>query len=105
MVQKTIRFYPEYSDDVEALKNLNEYRKYGFHNSREMMITAINAYAKSRDHPAPLSEADIKALAQELSRHMSGTIATTSNKQEGNENGENNQNDNYIDALNFINTL
>ncbi len=50
MKQKTIRFYENIPEDTNALEKLNNYMKYGFRSSQEMVIEAINQFEPGDHH-------------------------------------------------------
>ncbi|HPF28614.1 MAG TPA: hypothetical protein PLZ77_00755 [Lachnospiraceae bacterium] len=108
MIQKTVQFYEEYSNDVKALTLLNDYRKYGFNSCREMIIAAINMFEQGRYTSSVMSSNEIEELAEEIARRINVTTVASSSvveKKEENYNDNNNSEDNFAKAMDFINSL
>ncbi|MBP3818266.1 MAG: hypothetical protein J6H31_08155 [Butyrivibrio sp.] len=111
MTQKTVRFYDDVPADINALKILDDYKKYGFHNAREMIIAAINKYVQGSDTCSlTLEEKDINLLADKIANRIGITTKSEDigrkekNKNENNINNDNNY-ENYQKALSFMDTL
>lgn len=108
MVQKTVRFYEESPDDAEALEILNNYRKYGHNNCREMIIASIISYSQKGQTSS--GEIDVDELAERIVNKLNLNIAAVSVassseiKQEDEYERSNNE-DNYNKALSFMESL
>ena len=110
MKQKTVRFYDNAPDDMSALQILDECRKYGFNSARELVIAAINKYAKGGDTGSlGISNKDMDELADKIAMRIKNMNVTIS-KEIGlteeikNEHGTDN-NKNYEKALSFMENL
>ncbi len=69
MKQKTVRFYEESKADMEAYEKLECFREYGFSNSRELIIAAVNAYSE-RENASSGINIDIEKLAELISEKI-----------------------------------
>lgn len=111
MHQKTVRFYEDLPEDVNALEKLNDYKKYGFTSSRAMIIDAINHYPQENSSPLGVGSMDIEKLAEHIvnkMKNMNVVINSTSSINDesicGNETSGNDY-DNFQKALSFMETL
>ncbi len=112
MIQKTIRFYDNATADMSALQILNNCKKYGFNNAREMIITAVNEYVLvqvSDSHSPALEEKDIDLLAEKIAMRIGNMTRNKDSdlKEEKYENstGTNKNDESYQKALRFLDTL
>ena len=111
MTQKTVRFYDNVPADISALQILDDHKKYGFHNSREMIIAAINKYVQGSDTCSlTLEEKDINLLADKIANRIGITTKTEDiGLKENNKNENKIKNDknyeNYQKALSFMDSL
>lgn len=110
MVQKTVRFYEESSDDIKALTMLNDYRKYGFNSCREMIIAAINSFEQGRNTSSVIGGLEIEKLAEEIAKRINVNITTVASGnvveiREENYDNNNDREDNFSKAMEFINSL
>ena len=107
MVQKTVRFYEESPDDAEALEILNNYRKYGHNNCREMIIASIISYSQKGQTSS--GEIDVDELAErivnKLNLNITAVSVASSSEIKGDEYERSNNEDNYNKALSFMESL
>ncbi len=111
MHQKTVRFYEDLPEDVNALEKLNDYKKYGFTSSRAMIIDAINHYPQENSSPLGGGSMDIEKLAEHIVSKMKDMKVVVNSidglkKEKCIENEtSSNDDDNFKKALGFIETL
>ena len=110
MVQKTVRFYEESSKDVKALSLLDEYRRYGFNSCREMIIAAVNSFSQGKETSSGVSSIDIEELADAIAKRLNVNVTTRATGNVGEIKEENNYDnneseDNFAKAMDFINSL
>lgn len=107
MVQKTVRFYEESPDDAEALEILNNYRKYGHNNCREMIIASIISYSQKGQTSS--GEIDVDELAErivnKLNLNITAVSVASSSEIKEDEYERSNNEDNYNKALSFMESL
>ena len=107
MVQKTVRFYEESPDDAEALEILNNYRKYGHNNCREMIIASIISYSQKGQTSS--GEIDVDELAErivnKLNLNITAVSGASSSEIKEDEYERSNNEDNYNKALSFMESL
>ena len=107
MVQKTVRFYEESPDDAKALEILNNYRKYGYNNCREMIIASIIAYSQKGQNSS--GEIDVEELAERIVNKINLNITTISpasgSEIKEDEYESSNNEENYNKALSFMESL
>ena len=65
MVAKTIRFYDNRKSDREALRVLENYKRYGFRNENHMMLELLLAYGSDKDD---LAEQIANKVVEKLGR-------------------------------------
>ena len=94
MVQKTVRFYEESPDDAEALEILNNYRKYGHNNCREMIIASIISYSQKGQR-----------IVNKLNLNITAVSVASSSEIKEDEYERSNNEDNYNKALSFMESL
>lgn len=108
MVQKTVRFYEESSEDASALEILNDHKKYGYNSCREMIIAALNLYSQKSLHSS--GNIDIESLAEKIASKLNLNIASMGSEthecklKEGEYDNRNNE-ENYHKALSFMESL
>lgn len=112
MKQKTVRFYEDVPEDARAFEKLNNYRKYGFRSSQEMIIEAINEYGSGNQKDSlGMNGKDIENLADQLIAKLKENefVITKGDAQEGEKNdedhSENNTDDMFQKALSFMESL
>lgn len=112
MKQKTIRFYENIPEDISALEKLNNYRKYGFRSSQEMVIEAVNQFEPGDHHDSRgLDGRDIEDLANRLIDKLKEKkiVVTKGDAQQGEQRDENHsessKNETFQKALAFMESL
>jgi len=107
MVQKTVRFYEESPDDAEALEILNNYRKYGHNNCREMIIASIISYSQKGQTSSGKIDVDELAerIVNKLNLNITAVSVASSSEIKEDEYERSNNEDNYNKALSFMESL
>lgn len=102
-----VRFYEESPDDAEALEILNNYRKYGHNNCREMIIASIISYSQKGQTSS--GEIDVDELAErivnKLNLNITAVSVASSSEIKEDEYERSNNEDNYNKALSFMESL
>lgn len=71
MVAKTVRFYDTKKGDREALRILEDYKKYGFRNENHMMIEVLRLYGTEKQDLA-------EQIAEKVVRKLEGSLVAAS---------------------------
>ena len=105
MVQKTLRFYDDSTDDEKALGKLNNYKKYGYTSCRDMIIAAINLIDQRDENSSGNSSINVDELAEKIADRLNGKITAVASAGCDEKMEEKNNDDNYNKALSFMDSL